>query len=64
MEIILSQVSQFIRESEGNIIDQTGPNLKTISNILSNITNFVLEKEVQITKNVSNNTQICILDGN
>ena len=53
VETILSNISKVVRESEGNIVDQTKPNLNMISNILSNITNKI-SKDPSL--NVSNST--------
>lgn len=54
LETILSNISQVVRQSEGNQVDQTETNLDIISTILSNITNEIFTDPSLITENVSN----------
>ena len=54
VETVLSEISQFIQESEGNMFDQTDLNLNTIVKALSNISDFILEEQELVTETVSN----------
>lgn len=54
VETALSKISQFVQESEGNMVDQTDLNLNTIFKALSNISDFILKEQEPITETVSN----------
>ena len=54
VENILSEISQFVQESEGNTVDQADLNLNIIFEALSNVSDFMLKKQEPITETVSN----------
>ena len=61
VETTLSEISQSVKQSEGNVADQTELNLNRLFEALSNVSKFInypTEPELIITKTVSNKTVV------
>ena len=58
VETTLSEISQSVKQSEVNMVDQTEPNLNGLFEALSNVSKFINKQKLTITETVSKKTVV------